>query len=602
MFQSFETGEGASAVAARLASLRERLAADGLDGFLVPRADAHQGENVAPCDARLAWLSGFTGSAGLCVVLRDRAALFVDGRYTLQARAQTDTTLVEVVSTVTRSPEDWLAAALGRGARVGLDAMLHTAAAVERLRVALERSGAALRLLDANPLDAVWADRPPAPTAAIRPHPVRHAGEDAAAKRARVGAAVAAAGAEAAALTLPDSIAWLLNVRGDDVPRTPAPHAFALLRADGAVTLFAHPDKIDAETAAHLGGAVTVAPPGDFGPALDALASARVLVDRDSAPAWVGARLENAGAKVVWGRDPCILPKAVKNAVELDGARAAHRRDGAAMAEFLRWLAETAPAGALTEIAVVRRLEALRARDPLMRDIAFDTICGAGEHGAIVHYRVTERTDRAVRPGEPLLVDSGAQYLDGTTDVTRTVAVGDVGPEARRLATLVLKGMIAVATARFPAGTTGRELDPLARAALWRAGHDYDHGTGHGVGAYLGVHEGPQGLSRRSSEPLLAGMIVSDEPGCYLEGRFGVRIENLLAVTAAAPVDGGARPMLGFETLTLAPIDRAMIDPRLLEPAERAWLDAYHARVLAEIGPLVEDATRAWLETACAPI
>ena len=602
MFQSFETGEGAGQTADRLAALRAALAADGLDGFVVPRADVHQGENVAPCDARLAWLTGFTGSAGTCVVLRDRAALFVDGRYTLQARAQTDPACVEVVSTLTRSPEDWLAAAMPRGATLGLDPMLHPTAAVERLRAALERAGASLRLTPANPVDAVWRDRPPAPTAAIRPHPERHAGEAASAKRARIGAAVAEAGAAAAALTLPDSIAWLLNVRGDDVPRMPAPHAFALLRADGTATLFASPDKIDGETAAHLGDAVTVSPPDAFGPALDGLAGEAVLIDRDSAPAWVGERLAAAGARIVWGRDPCILPKAVKNATELAGARTAHRRDGAAMADFLCWLAETAPEGGLTEIDVVRRLEATRARDPQLRDIAFDTICGAGEHGAIVHYRVTRDTDRPVRPGELLLVDSGGQYPDGTTDVTRTVAVGEPGDEARRLFTLVLKGMIAVASARFPAGTTGRELDPLARAALWRAGHDYDHGTGHGVGAYLGVHEGPQGLSRRSAEPLLAGMIVSDEPGCYLEGRFGIRIENLLAVSPAAPVAGGARPMLGFETLTLVPIDRALIAADLLEPAERAWLDAYHARVLSEIGPLAEPQTRHWLARACAPL
>jgi len=347
---------------------------------------------------------------------------------------------------------------------------------------------------------------------------------------------------------------------------------------------------------------VTVEDEAAFGPALDALKGQAVLVDRDSAPAWVSLRLEAAGATVVWGRDPCILPKAIKNAVELAGARAAHLRDGAAMAAFLCWLAREAPKGALTEIAAVRKLESLRAAGNALRDIAFETICGAGAHGAIVHYRVSRQSDRAIRPSELLLVDSGGQYLDGTTDITRTVAIGAPEPEARRLFTLVLKGMIAVSTARFPARTSGRELDPLARAALWRAGYDYDHGTGHGVGSYLSVHEGPQSLSRRGAEPLAPGMILSNEPGCYLEGRFGIRIENLIVVTPPAPVAGGARAMLGFETLTLAPIDRALIDPALLTADERAWLNAYHARVLAEIAPLVAPEVAAWLAGACAPI
>ena len=602
MFQSFDLPDHTAQGPARLARLREELRAGGLDGFLAPRADAHQGENVAPCDERLAWLTGFTGSAGLCIALMARAAVFVDGRYTLQARAQVDADAFEIVSILDATPEQWLAEALPKGATLALDPMLHTAAAVETFRAAAERAGGRLRLLDANPLDAAWDDRPPPPTSAIYPHPVALAGEDAAAKRARVGALVAQAGAAAVALSLPDSIAWLLNIRADDVARLPAPLAFALLYADGRARLFAHPDKVDGATQAHLGDAVTVEDEAAFGPALDALKGQAVLVDRDSAPAWVSLRLEAAGATVVWGRDPCILPKAIKNAVELAGARAAHLRDGAAMAAFLCWLALEAPKGALTEIAAVRKLESLRAAGGALRDIAFETICGAGAHGAIVHYRVSRQSDRAIRPSELLLVDSGGQYLDGTTDITRTVAIGAPEPEARRLFTLVLKGMIAVSTARFPARTSGRELDPLARAALWRAGYDYDHGTGHGVGSYLSVHEGPQSLSRRGAEPLAPGMILSNEPGCYLEGRFGIRIENLIVVTPPAPVAGGARAMLGFETLTLAPIDRALIDPALLTADERAWLNAYHARVLAEIAPLVAPEVAAWLAGACAPI
>jgi Xaa-Pro aminopeptidase len=602
MFQSFDPPDHRAHGPGRLARLRAALRAAGVDGVLVPRADAHQGETVAPGDERLAWLTGFTGSAGLCAALADRAAVFVDGRYGLQARAQVDATAFEIVSTVETTPEAWLAEALPKGAVLGLDPWLHTAAQVGKIEAAAQKAGARLRLLDANPVDAIWEDRPPPPTGRIAPHPEALAGEGAAAKRARIGAAIAAEGADAAVLTLPDSIAWLLNVRGADLPRTPAPLAFALLWSDGRAALFASADKIDAETRAHLGHDVAVAPPEGFAAALDALAGRAVLVDRDSAPAQVGLRLEAAGAKVVARPDPCILPKATKTSAELDGARAAHRRDGAAMARFLRWLSGAAPSGALTEIAVVERLEAFRRETGALRDISFDTICGAGPNGAIVHYRVTRASDRAVRPGELLLVDSGGQYADGTTDVTRTVAVGAPEPEARRLFTLVLKGMIAVTRARFPARTAGRELDPLARAALWRAGHDYDHGTGHGVGAYLGVHEGPQSVSKRGAEPLLPGMIVSNEPGCYLEGRFGIRIENLVIVTPPAPVEGGVRPMMGFETLTLAPIDRALIDPALLDPAERAWLDAYHARVLAEIGPLVDPETAAWLAGACAPL
>jgi Xaa-Pro aminopeptidase len=602
MFQSFDPPDHRAHGPARLARLRAALREAGVDGVLVPRADAHQGETVAPGDERLAWLTGFTGSAGLCAALADRAALFVDGRYGLQARAQVDGAAFEIVSTVETAPEAWLAEALPKGAVLALDPWLHTAAQVEKIEAAAQKAGATLRLLDANPVDAIWDDRPPPPTGRIAPHPEALAGESAAAKRARIGAAIAAEGAEAAVLTLPDSIAWLLNIRGQDVPRTPAPLAFALLGADGRATLFVAADRIDDETRAHLGPQVALAAPGGFVAALDALAPRAVLVDRDSAPAWVGLRLAAAGAAVVARRDPCILPKAAKTAAELDGARAAHRRDGAAMARFLRWLAGAAPSGALTEIAVVERLEAFRRDTGALRDVAFETICGAGPNGAIVHYRVTRATDRAIRPGELLLVDSGGQYADGTTDVTRTVAVGAPEPDARRLFTLVLKGMIAVTLARFPARTAGRELDPLARAALWRAGHDYDHGTGHGVGAYLSVHEGPQSVSRRGAEPLLPGMILSNEPGCYLEGRFGIRIENLLAVTPPAAVEGGVRPMLGFETLTLAPIDRALTDPALLEAPERAWLDAYHARVLAEIGPLVDPETAAWLEAACAPL
>jgi Xaa-Pro aminopeptidase len=602
MYQSFEDRSEGGRGAERLAALRAAMREAGVDGFVIPRADAHQGETVAPRDERLAWLTGFTGSAGLCVALAERAALFVDGRYTLQARAQVDGHAFEIVPLADRSPEDWLADALQEGATLGLDPMLHPAAAVERYEKAAAKAGAQVKALDANLVDAVWEDQPPPPAAAIRPHPAALAGEAAAAKRARIGEEIARAGAAAAVLTLPDSIAWLLNIRGADVPRTPAPLCFALIDAGGAVTLFCDEDKVDGTLLAHLGNGVSVAAPETFGPALDGFGGRSVWVDRDSAPAWVGRRLASSGATTLWKRDPCILPKATKTEAELAGARAAHLRDAAAMARFLHWLSVEGPKGELDEIAVVKALEAFRAGDGTLRDIAFDTICGAGEHGAIVHYRVTRETNRPIRTGELLLVDSGGQYEDGTTDITRTIAIGAPEPEARRLFTLVLKGMIAVSRARFPAKTTGRELDPMARAALWSAGQDFDHGTGHGVGAYLGVHEGPQSISRRGAEPLLPGMILSNEPGCYLEGRFGIRIENLVVVTEAAPVGGGPRPMHGFETLTWAPIDRALIDPELLDPEERAWLDAYHAEVARKVAPLVEPEVAAWLEKACAPL
>jgi Xaa-Pro aminopeptidase len=602
VYQSFETaGDGAKGPV-RLALLRGAMATAGVDAFLVPRGDAHQGETVPARDERLRWLTGFTGSAGLCAVLAERAALFVDGRYGLQARAEVASAAFEVVDTPATMPSAWLEDALPRGAVIGLDPMLHTAADAANYAAIAEAAGGAVRWLDENLIDAVWSDQPAPPLGRVVPHPLTLSGESAEHKRARVGAAIRDAGAAATVLSLPASIAWLLNIRGGDVARLPAPLAFAIVRNDGSVSLFVAPEKLDDDARAHLGDAVSPMPPEALRPALDGMAGQTVLVDRDSAPFWITRRLEAAGATVKHGRDPCVLPKALKNDTELAGARAAHRRDGVAMARFLHWLDVTAPETTLTEIDVVEQLEAFRRRDNAMRDIAFDTICGAGPNGAIVHYRVSRATNRPLAAGAPLLVDSGAQYLDGTTDVTRTIAIGAPDAEARRLFTLVLKGMIAISVARFPPGTTGRDLDALARRALWAAGHDYDHGTGHGVGSYLSVHEGPQGISKRSAEPLRPGMILSNEPGCYLEGRFGIRIETLVAVTPPSAVSGGAREMLGFETLTLAPIDRRLIDPALLETAERGWIDAYHARVFEEIGPLVETDVAAWLEEACAPL
>jgi Xaa-Pro aminopeptidase len=597
MFQDFHRRTTPETGAPRLAALRAAMGEAGVDAFLVPRADAHQGENVAPRDERLAWLTSFTGSAGLAVVTRDRAAIFVDGRYRLQVKNEVDLGCFEIRRHPEDKPEDFLIEALPGGGRLGFDPWLHTAKDVETLEKALGSHQIGMVQVD-NLVDRAWPDQPPPPARPVVPHPLERAGRASADKRHELGQALATRDLAAAVLTLPDSIAWLLNVRGSDVARTPVALAFAILGADGRVALFTEPAKLDEAARAHLGSEVTVAPPEAFGPALDALGG-RVAVDRATAPVWVGDRLRAAGAEVVWERDPCILPKAQKNEAELAGIRAAHLRDGAAVATFLAWLDAEAPKGGLTEIDVVRRLEAARSAGCCLRDISFDTISGAGPHGAIVHYRVSEASNRPVAPGEILLVDSGAQYPDGTTDITRTVAVGPVPDAAIRPFTLVLKGMIAMSRLNWPEGLAGRDIDAVARAPLWRAGLDYDHGTGHGVGAYLGVHEGPQSLSRRGLEPLLPGMILSIEPGYYREGAFGIRCENLGAVTPPSTPEGGDRPMLGFETLTLAPFDRRLIDPALLDAEERAWLDAYHARVAAALTPLVERETAIWLAHAC---
>lgn len=601
MFQTFEDRSETAEGPGRLARLRAQLANAGLDGFAIPRSDAHQGETVAACDERLAWLTGFTGSAGLCLVLPERAAVIVDGRYTLQAASQCDAGAYEIVPSADTPAGAWLTGAASRGQRIGYDPMLHSDDWVRAMSDAAAKAGAELTPMPANPVDAIWNDRPAPPRAPARAHPEALAGETAESKRLRMGAAVAEAGAEVAALTLPESLAWLLNIRGDDIARTPVVHAFALLEADGAVRLFTDPDKFAPHLRDRLGAAVTVEPAEAFMPALDGLGGRAALVDGTSAPSAVRARLEAAGATLIAAPDPCIAAKAVKTEAELAGARAAHLRDGAALAELLAWLDETAPSGALTEIDVVSKLEAARAATGGLRDISFETICGAGPNGAIVHYRVNRATNRAIAPGDLVLIDSGGQYEDGTTDVTRTIAIGPAGAEERRCATLVLKGMIAISRARFPKGISGRDLDPLARIALWREGLDFAHGVGHGVGAYLGVHEGPYGISRRSTGALPAGVILSNEPGCYVEGRFGIRIENLIVTRMEPGAEETAAPM-GFETLTLAPIDRRLIDASLMDAGEIDWLDAYHARVAAEIGPRVTPATRRWLEAATAPL
>ncbi len=608
MFQTFDHVSDSVDSPARVAALRDRLRGLGIHGFIVPRADAHQGETVAPRDERLAYLTGFTGSAGLAIVLIDRAALFVDGRYTLQAGDQVDTDLFEIVPTHETPVAKWLGTALNEGQIVAYDPWLHGKAEIDRLAKAVERTQARLVPIEPNPIDEIWTGQPPVPMGAVHIQPERFAGENPADRRRRIGAMVAGKAADAAVLTQPDSLAWLLNIRGSDLPHSPVALGFGVLYANGTVALYMEPDKIDGGVLAHLGNEVSIAAPGSLGDNLAEMTGKTVLLDSATCPLWVANRLEAASATLVWGEDPCLLPKALKNAAELTGMHDAHRRDGVAMTRFLHWLDATVAEGETpTEIDIVTALEGFRADTGQLMDASFDTICGSGPNGAIVHYRVSRESNRKLRLGELLLVDSGAQYIDGTTDITRTIAIGPVDDNARRPYTLVLKGMIAVSRARWPKGITGRDLDSLARIALWQAGFDYDHGTGHGVGVYLNVHEGPQRLSRRGGEvPLEPGMILSNEPGYYRTGQFGIRIENLVAVTEPSVPEGGERPMLSFETLTLAPIDRRLIDPELLGLEDRAWLDAYHAQVLAEIGaelgPQRDAAVLDWLTLNCEPL
>ena len=601
MFQSFDILSNPSAGPVRLAALRAALAQQGLQGFIVPRADVHQGEYVAKRDERLQWLTGFTGSAGFCIVLPTVAGVFIDGRYRAQVKSQVDLGHFTPVPWPDIKPGLWIAEHLVEGT-VGFDPWLHTKDEIDRIAEALKATGVTLRPLGENPVDAIWPDQPAAPLGRAFAHPPELAGETSGEKRARLAADLRMAGQTAAVLTLPDSICWLANLRGSDVPYNPVLYAFAILHADVRLTIFAHPAKFDDATRAALDDGIALASTDAFLPALDAL-KGPVRLDPASAPLALRDRLEARGTEIAWADDPCRLPKARKNTAEIAATREAHLRDGAAMAEFLAWLDAEAPRGTLTEIDVVRSLEGFRRATNALHDLSFDTICGSGPHGAIIHYRVTEATNRRLGTDEVLLVDSGGQYLDGTTDITRTIALGDPGDDARAAFTRVLQGMIAISRLRFPKGLAGRDLDPLARAALWMAGQDYDHGTGHGVGAFLSVHEGPQRLSRLSEVPLEPGMILSNEPGYYREGAFGIRLENLIVVREAPALPGGDdRRHFDFETLTFVPLDRRLIRAEDLSPGERAWLNAYHRSTHERIAPRLSPFARAWLDTACASL
>lgn len=608
MFQTFDVTANPQTGKGRVGALRSRFPALAIDGFLIPRADEYQGEYVPASAERLAWLTGFTGSAGIALVTEGQAVVFVDGRYTTQLAEQVDPEVFVGGDLVNEPPHKWIAAHLPAGFRLGIDPWLHTGAEVKRLEKALAEKDGALVLLSENPLDAIWEERPAKPRGAVTIQQDSYAGRLAKEKIATIAGDLQERDITAALITDPSSVAWIFNIRGADVPHTPHPLARALVFADGWAEIFMDRHKTGIEVEAYLGQLATQREPEELVVRLETLAKggARILVDPDLSPYALSSLIGDAGGTVVEGADPAKLPRAIKNTVELNGSAAAHLQDGVAMVEFLAWLDQQHP-GTVTEIQATKALEAARARvgermqNPL-KDISFDTIAGAGEHGAVIHYRVTTASDRPLKPGELFLVDSGGQYVNGTTDITRTVAIGAVPEEQKRFFTLVLKGVIAISTAHFPKGTRGCDLDPLARIALWKAGADYAHGTGHGVGSYLSVHEGPQRIARLATQELLPGMILSNEPGYYRPGAFGIRIENLIYVRDLEEVEGGDLPMMSFETLTYVPIDRYLVVTELLTREELRWLDAYHAKTRAELMPLIHDPkVREWLERATAP-
>ena len=604
MFQSFEEISSPAAVPERVTALRRELKSRKLKGFLVPHSDEHQDEFLPPSAERLRWLTGFTGSAGAAIVLENAAALFVDGRYPLQARAQTDISVFEVLQTPEAKASKWLAAKLPRGGTIGYDPNLHTIKEIKRLTESLSKAGITLEPQETNPIDLLWQDRPAPPSAPVIPHGPELAGRSTKEKIAELQETLKREKTDAVLLTLLDSIAWLFNIRGGDISHSPLVLAFALVPSRGKPSLFIDPAKIGGNVRGHLKDAAELLAPDALAERLSALGqkAARVRLDPETTPVRFAQILEAAGAKIVSGDDPCILPKAIKNAAEIAGARAAHIRDGAAMARFLAWLDMHSASGRVDEIGAAVKLEEFRRDTGELKDLSFDSISAAGPHGAVVHYRPTIASNLKLKARSLYLIDSGAQYADGTTDVTRTIAVGAPSPAMRRHYTLVLKGHIGVASARFPKGTRGQDIDPFARRPLWEAGLDFDHGTGHGVGSYLSVHEPPQRISRTGSVELQPGMILSNEPGLYREGEYGIRLENLVLVTPPKPIKGGTREMLGFETLTLVPFDRRLIDPALLTRDELAWLNAYHAEVRRKIAPLLKGADRSWLREATASI
>ena len=581
----------------RIDLVREKMLEYDLDGLLVPRADEYQSEYLPACSERLKWLTGFDGSAAFAMILKSKAAIFTDGRYMLQIREQVDQNYFEIVNIADTSPIDWLKKLASDYDRIGFDPWLHTCYEIEQFTVGLKSKKIALVPLRVNPLDQLWTDRPLSPLAPIIPHPDVYSGESLSAKFNRMIDIMGENSEDAVIISSPESIAWLLNIRGSDVAKTPLPLSFLILHTRGKAELFVDQRKIITATKKHFGNLVSVFPTEEFGHSLDELVlqKNKIRLDPKFCPAWINSRIKTDASSISVGDDPTLILKAVKNETELRGARAAHKRDGAAFVRFLHWFSLNAVTEKLDEITVASKLEAFRAEDRLFRGLSFDTISGSGPNGAIVHYRVTEKSNRQIKLRDLYLVDSGAQYLDGTTDITRTIAVGDPGDEARNYFTRVLKGHIALATSKFPRGTTGSQLDALARMPLWAAGVDYDHGTGHGVGSYLGVHEGPQRISKSpNAVQLQPGMIISNEPGFYKEGAYGIRLENLVIVQPET-IENSNLEMLSFETITLAPFDITMINTSLLTDDEVQWLNAYHLRVRRELTPLLDSKDSDWL-------
>ena len=586
----------------RLAALRAELEERGLDGFVVPLTDEHMSEYVGAYAQRLQWLTGFEGSAGTAVVMRDRAAIFTDGRYTLQVRDQVDGRLYDYLDVPATSPAAWLGGKAAAGQKIGYDPWLHSRGWVRDAAAQVAARGAELVAVQDNVVDAVWPDRPAPSTAPIEVHALHHAGRSAADKRTEIAAWLKDRGADALVVTALDSMAWLLNIRGRDVSRTPVALGFAVLHADASVDLFVAPEKLTSTTKAHLGSDVRCHDRADVAAYLQGLGPRRVVTDPAGAVAAVFEALAAGGAVIVEARDPCVLAKAIKNEVEIAGTRAAHLRDGAALTRFLHWLQAEAKDGTLDELTASDRLHAFRQDTGCLEDLSFDTVSGAGPNGAVVHYRANAATNRKLVRGSLYLVDSGGQYRDGTTDVTRTIAIGTPDSEMRDRYTRVLKGHVALARAVFPRGTRGGQLDVLARHALWAVGLDYAHGTGHGVGSYLSVHEGPQRIATAGGdEPLQPGMILSNEPGYYKAGAWGIRIENLVLV-AHCDMPGAEREMLGFQPLTLAPFDRTLIEVAMLDADERAWVNAYHAQVMAALAPLLDAPVKHWLAEMTQPL
>jgi Xaa-Pro aminopeptidase len=603
-FQSFEDRGERGAGAERLAALRAELARRGLDGFIVPRADRYQNEYVPPNAERLAWLTGFTGSAGVAIVLADRAAIFVDGRYKVQVAEEVDSASFAVEHLVERPPAAWIEANLTAGNKLGYSPWLHTVDGAEQFAKACAAAGGSLAPVADNPIDAIWSARPTPPLGAVVMHDLRYAGEESLHKIERVRGEMKKLAADALIVSDPHAVCWLFNIRGSDVPHTPIVLASAILPKDERPRLYVDPGKLDSAVRHQIEQTVAVHAPAEFERDLVALGANKhaVRLDPAACPEAIARLVADNGGKILRGADPIAPMKAVKNAAEIAGARAAQLRDGVAVTRFLAWFDREAPSGKLTEIDAVEALESFRRNTRLLKDVSFPTIAGAGSDGAIVHYRVSRKSNRRIAPGELFLIDSGGQYEDGTTDITRTVAVGTPSADARKNATLVLKGHIAIARAVFPDGTTGAQLDTLARQFLWRSGLDFDHGTGHGVGSYLSVHEGPARIAKLGAAPLKRGMIMSNEPGYYRAGAYGIRIENLVLVSEAEVVPGAEKPLNAFETLTLAPLDRRLIEPTMLSAEELAWLNAYQARVRDALTPLVDASVHDWLRAATAPL